>query len=331
MKKFFLYPSGNLVIVIPVVLVLGFLTGLVADTSFFKSYILMMTFLMIFPTMIGFKIKEAVDLSHMRPLLISIAANFVVIPLVAYALGTALLGNSPELFVGLVMISLFPTSGMTISWTMLNKGNVAAAIKITAISLLLGSFLAPWYLYLMVGKLVEIDILTTFMTILLVVVLPMLTGSITFQLLRKKYSMEQFNKQIKPYLPAASTWFLMLLIFASISMKAKSIVSNPGNLVILLVILSVFYLFNFALSTFVARKTLNVADGYAFLYGTVMRNLSIALGIAVSAFGPETALVVTLAFILQVQGAAWYGKLAARYGWLTSRKSEAVPAAAAKS
>ena len=321
MKKLFLYPSANLVIVIPIVLILGFLTGLVANTSFFKSYILVMTFLMIYPTMIGFKVKEAVDLSHMRPLLISIAANFVVIPLVAYGLGSALLGNSPELFVGLVMISLFPTSGMTISWTMLNKGNVAAAIKITAISLLLGSFLAPWYLYIMVGKLVEIDILTTFMTILLVVILPMLAGSLTFMLLRKKYSMEQFNKQIKPFLPASSTWFLMLLIFASISMKAKSIVSNPGVLLNLILILLVFYVFNFALSTFVARKTLNVADGFAFLYGTVMRNLSIALGIAVSAFGPETALVVTLAFILQVQGAAWYGKLASRYGWLTSRKN----------
>lgn len=321
MKKLFLYPSANLVIVIPIVLILGFLTGLVANTGFFKSYILVMTFLMIYPTMIGFKVKEAVDLSHMRPLLISIAANFVVIPLVAYGLGSALLGNSPELFVGLVMISLFPTSGMTISWTMLNKGNVAAAIKITAISLLLGSFLAPWYLYIMVGKLVEIDILTTFMTILLVVILPMLAGSLTFMLLRKKYSMEQFNKQIKPFLPASSTWFLMLLIFASISMKAKSIVSNPGVLLNLILILLVFYVFNFALSTFVARKTLNVADGFAFLYGTVMRNLSIALGIAVSAFGPETALVVTLAFILQVQGAAWYGKLASRYGWLTSRKN----------
>ncbi|MDD2534428.1 MAG: arsenic resistance protein [Eubacteriales bacterium] len=326
MKKFFLYPSSNLVVVIPIVLVLGFLTGLVANTAFFKDYILVMTFLMIYPTMIGFKIKEAVDLSHMKPLLISLAANFVIIPVVAYLLGTLLLGNSPEMFVGLVMISLFPTSGMTISWTMLNKGNVAAAIKITAVSLLLGSFLAPWYLYLMVGKLIQIDVAQTFLTILLVVILPMIAGSLTFQVLRKKSTPEQFNKTIKPYFPAASTWFLMLLIFASISMKAKSIMANPANLVKILLILIVFYGFNFVFSTIVARKTLNVADGYAYLYGTVMRNLSIALGIAVSAFGPETALVVTLAFILQVQGAAWYGKLASKYGWLNSRHASVVAA-----
>jgi hypothetical protein len=47
-----------------------------------------------------------------------------------------------------------------------------------------------------------------------------------------------------------------------------------------------------------------------------MRNLSIALGIAVASFGPETALIITLAFIIQVQGAAWYGKLAAKHKWL---------------
>jgi predicted Na+-dependent transporter len=39
-----------------------------------------------------------------------------------------------------------------------------------------------------------------------------------------------------------------------------------------------------------------------------MRNLSIALGIAVAQFGPEAALVLALAYIVQVQSAAWYVK-----------------------
>lgn len=36
-----------------------------------------------------------------------------------------------------------------------------------------------------------------------------------------------------------------------------------------------------------------------------MRNLSIALGLAVASFGPEAALVLAAAFIVQVQSAAW--------------------------
>lgn len=317
MKKLFLYPSSNLVIAIPITMVLGFIAGMIFDLSFMKNYILILTFLMIYPTMIGFKIKEAVDLSYMKPLIISLLLNFIFIPAFAYFLGYIFLQDRPQIFVGLIMIALFPTSGMTISWTMLSKGNVAAAIKITAISLLLGSLLAPWYLYFMVGKLVEVDIIQTFITILLVVILPMIAGSITFGLIKKKMTQEQYNKQLKPLFPAASVWFLLILIFVSIGMKAKTIVSSPSILINILIILLFFYVFNFFVSTMIARRTLQKAEGYALLYGTVMRNLSIALGIAVSAFGPETALVVTLAFILQVQGAAWYGKFAAKYNWIS--------------
>lgn len=36
-----------------------------------------------------------------------------------------------------------------------------------------------------------------------------------------------------------------------------------------------------------------------------MRNLSIALGVAMTSFGSEAALVLAAAFIIQVQSAAW--------------------------
>lgn len=325
MKSLFYLPSKNLVWTIPFVLLIGLIAGLLLDTSFLKSYILLFTFLMIYPTMIGFKIKEAVDLSHMKVVLFSSFLNFVLIPAIAFGFGKAFLSDSPELYAGIIMISLFPTSGMTISWTMLNKGNVAAAIKVTAISLLLGSFLAPVYLYFTVGTLVDVNILQTFITIAQIVILPMLLGNITYQLIIKKSSIETFNKKFKPIFPALSVWAMMFIIFTSISMKAKVIVSKPELLVSSLFVLIAFYILNFAMSTFVVRKFFNKADGYALVYGTVMRNLSIALGLAIASFGPNTALIITLAFILQVQGAAWYGKLSAKHHWLDVQKVEMNP------
>ncbi len=316
LKKLFYYPSKNLTVAIPITLIVGFIVGLFAETTVLKSYILPMTFFMIYPTMIGFKLKEAVDLSHMKTVTISLVMNFLVIPLSAFIIGKVFLSNSPELFVGLMMISLFPTSGMTISWTMLSKGNVAAAIKITAISLILGSFLAPWYLLGTVGQLVSVDVLGTFITIIQVVILPLLLGNITYRFILKKVTADDYAKKIKPIFPALSVWPMLLIVFSSISMKSKAIVSNPGILVNILIVLLAFYLLNFALSTYVSRKLLTKENGYALVYGTVMRNLSIALGIAATSFGPNTALVVTIAFILQVQGAAWYGKLSAKHNWL---------------
>jgi predicted Na+-dependent transporter len=59
----------------------------------------------------------------------------------------------------------------------------------------------------------------------------------------------------------------------------------------------------------VGKRLLNRGDAIAMVYGSVMRNLSIALAIAMNAFGKQgadAALVVAAAYIIQVQSAAWY-------------------------
>ena len=63
----------------------------------------------------------------------------------------------------------------------------------------------------------------------------------------------------------------------------------------------------------VGIKFFDRGNGIALVYGTVMRNLSIALAIAINAFGEagaNAALVVAMAYIIQVQSAAWYVKFA---------------------
>lgn len=60
-------------------------------------------------------------------------------------------------------------------------------------------------------------------------------------------------------------------------------------------------------------------DAITVVYGTVMRNLSLALGLAVTTFGPKAGLIVTLAFILQVQSAAWYGKISEKLGFFREK------------
>lgn len=319
MKKLFYFPANNLALVIPIVLAVGFIVGYYNDTGFLKGIILPMTFFMIYPTMIGFKIKEAYNLSHIRPLIFSLILNFMIIPVLAYVLGITMLNDQPEMMAGLAMASLLPTSGMTISWTMIFKGNVSAAIKMTAIGLITGSLLAPWYLLLMVGKLVDINIGQMFATISVVVFLPLILGNLTHKAILKKYDAKEFQTKIKPILPAWSTWAMLVIIFSSISMKAKMIVSQPDLIITGLAVLAVFYVVNFTLSTMTAKMFLNKGDGIALVYGTVMRNLSISLGVALASFGVKAGLIVTLAFILQVQGAAWYGKIAEKFGFFDKK------------
>lgn len=313
MSKLYVFPQKYLLLSVPFTLILGFIVGTLLDTSFLQPTILIGTIVMIYATMVGFKIKELASLKDSKVLSYSLLINFVIIPVVAFLLGKIFLHEHPIMFAGLALSALLPTSGMTISWTAIQKGNVFAAVKLTVFGLILGSFLTPWYLLLMVGKYVDVHILETFQIIALVVFLPMLLGNLTFKLLRKKYSMEHFQKKIKPKFAPLSIWGMLYVVFVSISMKANMILENLQLIAIAFIVLVAFYLINYLISTITAKVLLNRENGIALVNGTVLRNLSIAIGLAATSFGAEAALIVTIAFIVQQQSIAYYGKLANQY------------------
>ena len=63
---------------------------------------------------------------------------------------------------------------------------------------------------------------------------------------------------------------------------------------------------------FIGRLFFQRGDAIAMVYGVVMRDLSIALAIAMKAFGKQgftIALLIALAYVIQIQSAAWYVKL----------------------
>ncbi len=322
LKRLFLWPSKNIARVIPMILLVGFITGLYVDTSVLKQFILPVTVLMIYPTMIGFKLKEIVNFSQGKLLFTTMILNFLVVPVVAWLLGTGFLLSDPQLFAGLAITSLLPTSNMTIAFTMLAKGNVPGAVKLTTLSLILGALLAPWYLLAMVGKYVPVDVIATLKTILLVILLPLFMGVVTYSLLLRKYTQEHFQKNIKPLLPAASAWGMIFIVFASISMNADRIASHLNIFVIALLVQVAFYVINYGMAVVAGRVLFKEPDALALVFATVLRNLSISIGLAATAFGPNAALMVSLAFLIQAQAAAWFIRLNERYQIL--KKSQAL-------
>ncbi len=310
MIKIYRWPQKYVTYSVPLVLLIGFLIGSFVDTSILQPTLLIATIIMIYATMIGFNFNELTSLKGTKVLMFSVLINFLIVPLVAYLLGISLLKDHPLMFAGLALSALLPTSGMTISWTVLQRGNVGAAVKLTIFGLIIGSVLTPWYLLLMVGQFVEINIMMTMRTILLVVFVPMILGQITYKLILKKTTVENFNKKIKPNFGPLSIWAMLYVVFVSISTKATMITSNLTLIWIALAVLILFYFINFVISTIFAIKFFNREDGIALVNGTVLRNLSIAIGIAATSFGAEAALIVTLAFVVQQQGIVNYAKIA---------------------
>jgi ACR3 family arsenite efflux pump ArsB len=293
-------------------MVLGLAAGMAFDLAAARSLVVPLTMLMVYPMLVNFRPADALDLRDSKAVGVAMALDFLVLPAIAWGLAMLFFRDEPALFVGMVLAGLFPTSGMTISWTGFARGNVAAAVKMTVIGLIAASLLAPAYLKLLVGAMVPIDLAGVVQTIVLVVAVPMAAGVLTRRSLVRRYGPADYKQRIAPIFPGLSTLGVLAIVFVAVGLKARMILGDPGLLLAIAVPLLIFYAVNFALSTVVGRLLLPRGDAIAVVYGTVMRNLSIALGIAVAQFGPEAALVLAAAYIVQVQAAAWYVKATPR-------------------
>jgi ACR3 family arsenite efflux pump ArsB len=310
--------NQNLVTAIPVMMGLGFGYGTLYDPAFLKNLIVPLTFLMVYPMMVTLNVRRVFSGGDGRAQMLSQFINFGIIPFLAYGVGRLFFQEQPYMALGLLLAGLVPTSGMTISWTGFAGGNTAAAVKMTVIGLTLGSIATPFYVQFLLGAAIAVDLAAVLQQILVIVFLPMALGFATQQALIRRYGQEVFQKRLGPRFPALSTLGVLGIVFVAMSLKARAIAGAPDLLVAILAPLALVYTANYLLSTFLGRLLLTRDDAIAMVYGTVMRNLSIALAIAINAFGPQgstAALVVAMAYIIQVQSAAWYVKFTDRiYG-----------------
>ncbi|MBR0573208.1 MULTISPECIES: arsenic resistance protein [Pasteurellaceae] len=305
----------NLVWAIPIVMILGISSGSIFDMRFLKITIVPLTFLMVYPMMINLKLEAVLSPKGLKAQIVAQFLNFAVIPFIAFFLGKLFFPEQPLIRLGILFVALLPTSGMTISWTGFAKGNINAAIQMTVFGLILGSIATPLYAKWLMGKSIEIPVQQVFTSIMFVVFLPMFMGLVTRKYLVKKFGQEHYQKNIKPKVPMFSTLGVLGIVFVAMALKAKSITAEPTVLISYLTPIIILYVINFALSTIVAKVFFNREDAIAVVYGTVMRNLSIALAIAMTVFGEsgaEISIVIAMAYIIQVQAAAWYVKLSDR-------------------
>ncbi len=305
----------NLTWSIPLFMVMGLIYGSLYDASSLKTAILPLTFLMVYPMMVNLNIRKVFSRGGVRLQIVTQLLNFALIPFLGLSLGKLFFADRPLVVLGLLLTALLPTSGMTISWTGFAKGNMPAAVKMTVFGLILGSMLTPLYLQFMVGASVDIPLLKVFQQIIIVVFLPLGLGFATQQLLIRKYGMDRYQKDMKPLFPPFSTLGVLSIVFIAMALKSKTILAEPLVLLQYLVPLALLYAVNFLVSTLVGRTFFSRGDAIALVYGSVMRNLSIALAIAMTVFGKsgsEIALIIALAYIIQVQAGAWYVKITSR-------------------
>jgi len=285
----------------------GLIFGHIFNAMPLKTYIPYTLFIIVFPMFLNVKLLDFVKiLKHPKPVLFGILINAVIIPIYSYSLGMVFFSSSPELLLGFLLIGIISSGGMTASWTGFANGNVKSAVVMMSINLMVSILIIPLYLNLFMGSFIKIDNGLMVSSLLKSVIIPLVIANVVRHLIIQVKS-EEYIEQIKPLLSVVSSFALFTVVFIAIALKSHIILNNLEFTISIFLPLVLFYAGIVIMCHIVGNRMLNTADNTALVYSAILRNLKIALAIALSISSDSmAALIISLAILVQHLLAAVY-------------------------
>ena len=232
----------------------------------------------------------AVVFRQPRDVMIGCAAQFMFMPLLAFALGK-IFGLSDELLVGVVLVGTCPGGTSSNVITYLSKGDTALSVGMTSINTMLAPLLTPALTYLYLRTTVSVDVKSMFMSIIQVVLIPIGLGLVINKLFGK------YTQKITDLLPTVSVTAICLIVAAVVSHNSEKILST-GPVIFAVVILHnlLGYLCGYLIAV-LFRMDLPRKKAVAIEIG--MQNSGLATSLAGSAF-PDLAMATVPGAIFSV-------------------------------
>ena len=156
-------------------------------------------------------------------------AQFTIMPLLAFALGRAF-HLDPALLAGVILVGACPGGTSSNVMTYLSKGDVALSVGMTSVNTLLAPVLTPGITYLLLKTVVHVDVLSMFLSIVKIVIIPIGLGFIINHF---------WGRQLEPagrVLPLVSVAAITLIVASVVSHNSERIFST-GLIVFVVVIL----------------------------------------------------------------------------------------------
>lgn len=154
-----------------------------------------------------------------KDMIIGCVSQFTVMPLLAFGL-SKLFGFDAALTAGMVLVGTCPGGTSSNVITYLSKGDVALSVGMTSVNTMLAPFLTPAITYLLLRTSVSVDVISMFISIIQVVVIPIALGFIINKLFGK------YTQKITPVLPAVSVIAICLIVAAVVSHNSEKILST---------------------------------------------------------------------------------------------------------
>lgn len=226
---------------------------------------------------------------------VSLGLNFVFTPLFAWVLGAGLLGGSPDLRIGLLLLLVTPCTDWYLVFTGLARGHVGIAAAVLPVNLILQLLLLPVYVLLLGGEAARVDTGTLVEAVLLVLVVPLVTAVLLRGATRRWKGARWRDERLVSLASVSVLPLLYLAVFAMFAWQARTVTAHLGDLAALLPPLVSFFVVMSLVATGTGRLLRLPADQRVTLTMTsVARNSPVALAVAVAAFPDRPLIAVAL-------------------------------------
>ena len=213
--------------------------------------------------------------SRPKDVVIGCVAQFTVMPLLAF-LRTKAFNLSPERAIGVILVGTCPGGTSSNVMTYLSKGDVPLSVGMTAVSTILAPFLTPLLTYVYAGARVDVDMVSMFLSIVEVVIVPILAGFIINHFFKKA------TEKVVEILQLISTVAIVAIVAAVVSANSAKLLTS-GLLIVAVVMLH--NLLGYALGYLIGKVLkLDVTKCRAISIEVGMQNSGLATSLATTHF-----------------------------------------------